>query len=439
MGDGLQHSAICFARLSSKPSLPEYPSADMAKPRILFVALCLDYGGAERHLSMVLPALAQRGWPVTIYCTNRLGAFAEDVRRGGVEVIGPPISADAAKTGRLTRMLYAVIAGGRLHNVMRKLKPKIVHFFLPEPYMIGAPISLLQRIPVRVMSRRSLNLYQRQWPGVRRIEGRLHPHMTAVIGNSRPVVEDLIGERIAPERVGLIYNGVALGSFDTLLDRHAFRRSLGFSDQDLVMTVVANLSPRKAHADVVEALALASSRIQRPWTLLCAGRDDGCLESLHAQIQRKGLQNRIRFLGERADVPDLLRSSDMAILASLEEGFSNAILESMAAGLPIVVTGVGGNTEAISDGRSGLVVPPANPPALADAIVRLANDADLATVLGRTARQYVHEHFSNRACVDRYEALYDGLLAGRSVDQIAAVRTVAASPDARPIGTLASK
>ncbi len=76
----------------------------MAKPRILFVALCLDYGGAERHLSMIMPALAERAWPVSVYCTNRLGAFAEDVRRGGVEVNGPPIEADARKTGLLVSL-----------------------------------------------------------------------------------------------------------------------------------------------------------------------------------------------------------------------------------------------------------------------------------------------------------------------------------------------
>lgn len=411
----------------------------MAKQRILFVALCLDYGGAERHLSMVMPELARRGWPITIYCTNRLGAFAEDVRRGGVEVIGPPIEADARKTGRLRRLLYATFAGARLLRVMRKLKPEVVHFFLPEPYMIGAPISLLQRAPIRVMSRRSLNLYQRKWPGVRKIEGRLHQHMTAILGNSRPVVDDLIGEHVAPSRIGLIYNGVALDAFETPFDRDAFRTSLGFSKNDLVMTMVANMSPRKAHSDAVEALALASSRMQRPWTLLCAGRDDGCQERLQAQIAQKGLQHRIRFLGERADVPDLLRASDMGILASHEEGFSNAILESMAAGLPMVVTNVGGNAEAIVDGRSGLVVPPACPATLADAIVRLADNSALAATLGAGARQRVHELFSNRACVDRYEALYNGLLAGRSVNEIATVYAGAVRPDARARQMLAGK
>jgi glycosyltransferase involved in cell wall biosynthesis len=263
--------------------------------------------------------------------------------------------------------------------------------------------------------------------------------MTAVLGNSRPVVDDLIGEHVAPSRIGLIYNGVALDAFETPFDRDAFRTSLGFSKNDLVMTIVANMSPRKAHSDAVEALALASSRMQRPWTLLCAGRDDGCQERLQAQIAQKGLQHRIRFLGERADVPDLLRASDMGILASHEEGFSNAILESMAAGLPMVVTNVGGNAEAIVHGRSGLVVPPASPAALADAIVRLAGDSALAATLGAGARQRAHEHFSNRACVDRYEALYNGLLAGRSVNEIATVHAGAVRPDARASQMLAGK
>lgn len=391
----------------------------MKKP-ILFVTLCLDFGGAERHLSTIMPALARRGWPVSVYCTNRLGAFADSVQRDGVEVIGPPIEASAATRSRGLRLGYALLAGARLTRVMRRIRPEIVHFFLPEPYILGAPIALLQRVPIRIMSRRGLNLYHDMWPGVRWVEQKLHPQMTAMLGNSRRVVDDLLNEGCDPSRVGLIYNGIALDRFSRHPDQRAIRSSLGISPDEFVVTVIANLVPRKRHADVLDAMSRAAHNLPDPWTLLCVGRDDGCLTGLKAQADRLGIAGRVRFLGERADVIDVLQVSDMGLLASIEEGFSNAVLEFMAAGLPVVVTDVGGNSEAVVDGRTGLVVPPCQPAALAEAILRVAASPGWASELGAAGRRRVEDLFALQTCVDRYEALYQGLLAGEGIGELSA-------------------
>lgn len=391
----------------------------MKKP-ILFVTLCLDFGGAERHLSTIMPALARRGWPVSVYCANRLGAFAESVRRDGVEVIGPPIEATAGTTSRGVRLAYSLLAGARLIRVMRRIRPEIVHFYLPEPYILGAPIALLQGVPIRIMSRRGLNLYQGLWPGVRWVEQKLHPQMTAVLANSRRVVDELLDEGCDPSRVGLIYNGVALDRFSRCLDPRAIRSSLGISSDEFVVTVVANLVPRKRHVDVLDALSRAAHSLPEPWTLLCVGRDDGCLAELKDHAAGLGIAGKVRFLGERADVVEVLQASDLGLLASLDEGFSNAILEFMAAGLPVVATDVGGNSEAVVDGLTGLVVPPCQPNALAEAIVRIASDPGWAAELGAAGRRRVEGLFPLQTCVDRYEALYQSLLAGEGVGNLSA-------------------
>jgi glycosyltransferase involved in cell wall biosynthesis len=396
--------------------------ANMPKKKILFVALCLDFGGAERHLSNVMPELVRRGWPVSVYCTNRLGVFAQSVQEAGVEVIGPPIEARPGSTRRSMRFAYSLLAGVRLLGVMRRLRPHIIHFFLPEPYIIGAPLSLLQRIPIRIMSRRSLSHYQKHWIGVRTIERHLHPRMTAVLGNSRRVVDDLIEEGCEPAKVGLIYNGVKLDAFGRPLDRTAVRHGLGIGATDLVIIVVANLAVRKAHQDLLDALALAASELPQPWKLVCVGRNDGCLAPLQEQAARLGLAGNVLFLGERSDVAELLGASDVGVLASLEEGFSNAILESMAAGLPMVVTDVGGNAEAVLNGHTGLVVPPSDPAALADAIGRIAGDRAWAAQLGAAARLRAKTLFSHEACVDHYEALYEGLMNGKAPADIPALK-----------------
>jgi glycosyltransferase involved in cell wall biosynthesis len=303
-----------------------------------------------------------------------------------------------------------------------------VHFFLPEPYILGAPIALLQRVPIRIMSRRSLSLYQNLWPGVRWIEQSLHPQMTALLGNSKRVVDELLEEGCDPARVGLIYNGVELDRFSGQHDQPKVRAALGVAPDAFVMAMVANLVPRKRHSDVLEAVSQVAACLPGPWTLLCVGRDDGCLTELKAQAGKLGIADNVRFLGERDDVPDILQASDMGLLASIEEGFSNAVLEFMAVGLPVVVTDVGGNAEAVVHGRTGLVVPPRMPRALADAIIQIASNRGWAAELGAAGRRRAERHFPVHRCVDQYEQLYEGLLAGRGVGPVS-VALVEEAPD----------
>ena len=381
--------------------------------RLLFVALSLDVGGAERHLSSVLPELTRRGWPVTLFCTNRLGTYAADVERAGVEVIAPPVERKAGSQSTFDRLYASMRAGGRLYSVIRHTRPAIVHFFLPEPYLIGAPTALFLRVPIRIMSRRGLNLYQRNWPGAAAIERRLHRHMTAVLANSRRVADDLRAEGCPTDRIGLIYNGVALTGLDRARDRSAMRAGLGLPEDAVIAIVVANLIHYKGHADLLQALAAVAPSLPSNFRLLCIGRDDGALVSLEAERGRLGLDETVRFLGVRNDVPDLLAASDFSILPSHEEGFSNAVIEAMAAGLAMIVTDVGGNPEAVVDGETGFVVPARDPQRLAAAVARLATRPALRAQLGAAGQARARARFSLTACVDRYEALYNGLLAGK--------------------------
>ncbi|MGB6447563.1 MAG: glycosyltransferase, partial [Xanthobacteraceae bacterium] len=122
-----------------------------------------------------------------------------------------------------------------------------------------------------------------------------------------------------------------------------------------------------------------------------------------------GMTDNIMWLGERPDVEELLSASDIFVLPSHQEGFSNALLEAMAARLPAVATAVGGNIDAVADNETGLLVPVRDPRALAAAILRLAQNADLRRSFGDAARRRVEERFSLQACVDRYEILYRAL------------------------------
>jgi glycosyltransferase involved in cell wall biosynthesis len=149
------------------------------------------------------------------------------------------------------------------------------------------------------------------------------------------------------------------------------------------------------------------------WRVLCAGRDEGMQGTLERLAEAHGIKENIQFLGERTDTVTLLAMADFCVLSSWEEGFSNVVLEAMAAGLPIVVTKVGGNPEAVTDQEAGLVVPPRDPKALGNAILRLAQDPDLRQRLGAAAKRRVKQEFSLENCVESHNRLYEELMSRR--------------------------
>jgi glycosyltransferase involved in cell wall biosynthesis len=138
---------------------------------------------------------------------------------------------------------------------------------------------------------------------------------------------------------------------------------------------------------------------------------EGDARALQEASARLGLQHQVMWLGRRADVPSLLAASDIGVLASHEEGFSNAVLEAMAAGLPMVATAVGGNSEAVLDGETGILVPPHDPTALGQAIACLAMDQARARRLGDAGRERVATQFSLRRCVALYDRVFSTLIA----------------------------
>jgi glycosyltransferase involved in cell wall biosynthesis len=314
---------------------------------------------------------------------------------------------------RFTQAIALALSVIKLLWVLVRWRPAVAHFFLPISYVLGAPAALLAQTPICIMSRRSLNRYQRNHPLLRKLELRLHTYMEAVLGNSHSVVKELIeDENCAPGRVGLIYNGVDVAKFDLAGPQKVAFEVEGAATSDLVLVTVANLIPYKGHGDLLDALARISGQLPKSWTLLCIGRDDGYGQRLRSQARRLGLRDHVRFLGERRDVASLMKGADIGILCSHEEGFANAILEGMAASLPMIVTNVGGNSEAVIDGVTGLVVNPHNPAALGQAILNLAANDATRSAMGQAGYSRAKMHFDINVCVANYVNLYEGLLRG---------------------------
>jgi glycosyltransferase involved in cell wall biosynthesis len=369
----------------------------------------LEIGGTEQHLAHILPALTLKGWKIRILTLKAGGSLESFIKNQGIEVSSPPSSKRFKYVPNFLTKLINLFSYFRfLLGDFRKYPSQLSHFFLPQSYIMGMIAALCARVSCpKVMSRRSLNDYQLKYPGIRWVEKKLHPYLSAIIANSHAVYNQLRDlENVSVSKLKLIYNGINLEPFQSPLKNQDVLRSLGIPDHAFVMIIVANLIVYKGHQDLLTALSLIKQQLPADWRLLCVGNPGRISTELEERAKALSLNEHIIWLGLRRDVPTLLRVSHLGILCSHQEGFANSILEGMAAGLPMVVTDVGGNAEAVMHNKTGLVVPSQNPPALAEAILKLALDGDLAKTFGQAGHLRVQENFALGACVEAYDHLY---------------------------------
>ncbi len=373
-----------------------------ARIPVVVAAPPMRTGGTEQHLLHILPALAARGFDITAVLLLGGGALEAELRATAVNVVAP-----AAEHRRPLRTLLQAAA---IRRAVRASGARVLHAFLSEPYLaaFAAHASLTGRKPALVHGRRSLAFYAGSHPLAGRVERLAHRSAAMLVGNSTAVAAELTAECGAPDKVAIIRNGIPLPGPTTAAERAAARQRFGLGSDELVLALAANLHPYKGHADLIAALALAAPQLP-PWRLLLAGRDGGALAAVEAQIAATGIGERIRLLGEWPGSREPNAAADIGLLVSHTEGFSNALIEGMAAGLPMIATAVGGNLDAIDDGETGLLAPVRDPPALADAIIALARDPARRRVLGDAAAAAAARRFSLAACVDAYAELWRGL------------------------------
>lgn len=230
-----------------------------------------------------------------------------------------------------------------------------------------------------------------------------YAHMVAVSEDLKRFVLDQTG--IPADRVQVIYNGVDEASKADPAGIAQYKRDLGLSDDEMVVGVVGNLYPVKGQTYLLDAVPQVLETCPKT-TFLLIGR--GELEvPLKTKVKTLGIEEKVRFLGLRHDVPKLLAIMDVFAMPSLSEGLSIALLEAMAAGKPVVVTHVGGNPELVVEGETGYLVPAGDAPSLAQAILALLGDPSRAARFGVRAKQLVEERFTLGLMADKYCTLYE--------------------------------
>jgi glycosyltransferase involved in cell wall biosynthesis len=378
--------------------------------KIVFLVTRADpVGGAQIHVRDLAAAVRAHGHSPTIV-TSGTGPFIEDLRARGIPVILLPHLTGPIKPLRDVSALREVI------GVLKALRPDLVTAHGAKVGMLGRIASRRLQVPLIVTVH--------GWacaPGTPPVQAAVSRGLERLIGplaNKVITVSEfdrrfgLESRLVSAERVVTVHNGMP-DITGTL------RADPGQSPARLVM--VARFEPQKDHSTLLRALGALKDI---PWELDLIG--DGPLRPPMENLAREqGLDDRIRFLGQRKDVAEILARSHISLLVSNWEGFPLSILESMRAGLPVVASAVGGVDESVRDGETGYLVPQGDVNLLRDRVGRLLRDQSLRARLGANGRERYEQYFTLERMVTNTLSVYREVVGNpdRRVDQLPAVAT----------------
>jgi len=371
---------------------------------ILFLIGSLELGGAERQMAMLIRSLVGLGVNCHLFVLESPGPVYASLKGIDLAIHDGGYRRKSVFFEKVIRLFRAQFT---LFRVLAKIRPDVIHAYLPLTNFMGVLAGRLSGVPLVITSRRALGTHQDRYKGWRVFDILSFRLSHLVTVNSRAVGQDtLIRDLGDPSKISVIYNGIDALPFESgRSKREAVRRALGIAPKEKVVISIANLIPYKGLADLIETAAVVSARMPQVKFLLI-GEDRGIQEKLEEKSRRLGVSQQVVFLGQRLDVPDLLAAGDLLALSSHEEGFSNVILEAMAAGLPVVATDVGGNREAVLDGVTGWLVAPRDPAVMADRILDLLSDQEKAAAWGRRGQDRVKEAFTIDGMVEAHMRLY---------------------------------
>jgi L-malate glycosyltransferase len=367
---------------------PRARAVDM-RIRLFFMINTFETGGSERQFIILANQISRSAFKVHLGCVSRRGPLVDQVG----EVAEFPLHGSLYKWGSLRTRL-------NLSRYLRLHRVEVAHAFDFYANLTLIPAARFGRVPVVVGSHRQLG--DLLSPAKFRAQTAALRLCDAVTCNSQAGADRLASAGVPAEKLSVIGNAVSLADFERTSAVLPLRPDV------LRVGMVARMNADyKNHAGFLRIAAQVHHRMPDVEFLLIG---DGPLRpELERQAAALNLGDRVRFLGERHDVAAVLSSMDVAVLTSHSEGLSNAILEGMAARLPVVAYNVGGSGELINSER-GALLKPKNEDDFANAVCGLLSDADLRSRLGDNARRFVEENFSLERICHRYEDLYLGLL-----------------------------
>ena len=371
--------------------------ADFAKAdrqKLFMMVNTFETGGSERQFVAITRALSRDQFDVRLGCVVRLGPLLESAGEVAEFPLGGSFMSLRAQRSRLA-----------LGRYLRSERFKVVHSFDFYTNLLLLPTARFAKVPVVIGSHRQLG--DLLTPLQFRAQAVAFRFCDRVTCNSRAAAARLLQQGVPEKKIVIIPNGLAPELFAVAAP------ALPLSRGAVRVGMIARMNARsKNHAAFLRVAARLASKFPQVEFLLVG--DGPFRPEFEARAQELGVASRVSFLGDRKDIPEVLASMDISVVPSASESLSNAVLESMAAGVAVVATNVGGTPEVISDEKTGLLVPPDDEDKLANAIERLVTQSPLRATCARNGKELAAAQFSLKSVAERYETLYEKLWASKA-------------------------
>jgi glycosyltransferase involved in cell wall biosynthesis len=362
----------------------------MSRPVVLHMQKVSGISGAEAHLLSLLPRLRERGWDIRFLMLHEhepgAWGFARALAAGGVPVDGIRVRADVDP-----------IAFVRLLAHLGRVRPAILHTHLVHADAYGQIAGLVARVPVRVATKHGFNEFREERLfalGDRLVAGASHTQIAISRGLARYLAN---AEGFSERSFQIIHYGIQADGEPPAYPAGSAR-----------LLCIGRLIPIKGHVVLLRAFKQALAT--RPdLELRIAG--SGVLEAgLKAFARELGLGESVRFLGQVTPVQNEIEQAAAVLVPSLGEGFGMVALEAMERARPVIASDIGGLSDIVRDGSTGILVRPASVDDLAAALLDVVGDPERAAAMGLAGRQRMFQRFSESRCADRTELLYESLL-----------------------------
>jgi glycosyltransferase involved in cell wall biosynthesis len=375
----------------------------MSRPyNILLLNETSGPGGAETVIFNIAKNLDRNQYTprVGLFCD---GWFAEHLAHHGIAV-------DIIQSKKSWDLTFLK----DLMNYCSANKIDLIHAHLPGANLYGSVAGKMLGIPVICTLHNEMIIagYVERFGSIkRRIIRSLATRYVVV---AKYMQQDYIVKgKFSPRKMVTIYNGLSDSDGQSTFDLDAFKRDIDFHEGEILITNVANFRPPKGHRVLIEAAHLVHQAAPNVKFLLIGDEGDGSIIGyVRDRIKEWGLADNVKLLGFRKDVYHILRNSDIFLLASNSEGLPISVVEAMLASKTVVATDVGGLSEIVVSGKTGFLVEPNNPKAIADTLLNLVNNAKLRSEIGDQGHQYALATLSIKSMIDQYQKLYRELIVG---------------------------
>lgn len=362
--------------------------------RILQIYPKEDYfTGAAIQLRELTAGLKRRGHEVVV-ATRPAEIWATKMREAGTPHYALPMKSEL-DIGSVKRLV----------TILQSHRIQVVHAQKGRARTLAMLAGLVTRIPVLILNRGvsfPLDPFNRLGYTTRRVTG--------IVAVCESIKRGLVAQGVRADKIHVIYSGTDTDRFNPTVDGSGIRRELGLGPDDFLFTQIGVRS-WKGNDDTIDAMAVVAERAPHARLLIVGARGP---QILYDRARAKGVEGRVHVWGYREDIPEVLAGSDCCLDASYAGlGITGTLREALAVETSVIATDLEGNPELVIDGQTGLLVPPRDVKALADAMLRMMRDGAFRDATARTGRKVVEARFSTRAKLEATEALYRRLLAGR--------------------------